>query len=119
MSLELDYLRRISKCEVPGLTVEVRVFENGYTVTVSYGGNMMPLGPESSWFDWLCAAMFVVFALEADGWEYYREGDDRTLWLRHPELDRAFHTELHANQNDGKEHLALLSLLADVVEAAT
>ena len=128
MSPELDYWKRISKCEVPGL--ELHFQENReldyWHCTVKYGGEwtLVDDEPHNSPHTHRSAAMLVVDALEAARLALFGRIPDRVdsddgevtdiVWEAHT-AHRLF-MERHLDHG-GKEHLALLSLLADVCEA--
>lgn len=119
MSKELDYWRHISRCEVPGLTIALSMIESGgYNLNVDHAQSNVSVLEPSPPQRHRAAAMLVVDALEAAGIAWF----DRLVLLE----DSGWHVSgpntpeydyVTFEEHDGKEHLALLALLADVAEA--
>ncbi len=127
MSKELKLWKRIQaaleKKSVEGLTVTIDdQRKHGYTVTVVTDGSFEFIPEQSEGPVHRAAAMLVVDALEAaEVAQFDRESaisDGQVVWVAE---DVKWERIGFANSrdHDGKEHLALLSLLADVTEAVS
>ena len=120
MSRELELWKRISKCEVPGLDVRIFSDDSDVLVALDDGDSASVSFYEGDPRGHRTAAMLVVDALEAAGKGFTRVGHeslDFVYWSCH---FMGYSSEVYgenSKNHGGKEHLALLSLLAEVVEA--
>ncbi len=123
MSDELELWKRIAVCEVPGLRIEgtKSAHDGSDTFDIFYGEDaaQIIIGNSTTYHWHRAAAMLVVDALEAAGLAWLcRSGHDdgATVSLCDFEEHGLF-VQKRAKDHGGKEHLALLALLAEIVEA--
>lgn len=119
MKTELDYWKKIAEAKIPGLTIKLGT----YHTEVRRGNSRRYVRSVSSGEAHRAAAMLVVDARRAQGWlftiEDYEDEAGRytelSLWLEMPRLEPDLNLMVSTRDHDGKEHLALLALLAEVV----
>ncbi len=116
---ELEYWKIIAEADIPGLTIDVTECRQGYTVTVIYGDSF-DFVPDQAYDSYhRAAAMLVVDGRRAQGWLFSEEdkhdadGYYTLFCLFSPEGVRYVAS---TRDHDGKEHLALLALLSEVVK---
>lgn len=118
MSNEIELWERIGRCKVPGL--EMAVSQPRFC-DLYRGDDIAHLKPESTPAHHRAAAMLVVDALEAAETCVFTRLGERDVWMasgdwyhdKHDDIEQSWRDD----NNGGKEHLALLALLAEVAEA--